>query len=103
VGKVFEIAETTELFQHPMHPYTEALLASVPKLFANKMVRKETIEGEVPDPSNPPSGCYFHPRCKYATPECAASDQHLFSVNAGNGTPHFTSCIHYDRLSLRGV
>jgi len=103
VGKIFEIAETTELFRHPLHPYTEALLASVPKLVANKAVRKETITGEVPDPSNPPSGCYFHPRCKYATAECSEADQHLFSVNGENGTPHLTSCIHYDKLSLRGV
>ncbi len=103
VGKVFEIAETNELFQHPMHPYTEALLASVPKLHPNKMIRKETITGEVPDPSNPPSGCYFHPRCKYATDECKLSDQRLYAVNTGNGTSHLTSCIHYEKLSLRGV
>jgi peptide/nickel transport system ATP-binding protein len=103
VGKIFEIAETTELFEHPLHPYTEALLASVPKLKANKMVRKETITGEVPDPSNPPKGCFFHPRCKYATAECKAADQHLFSVQTGNGSPHLTSCIYYDKLSLRGI
>jgi peptide/nickel transport system ATP-binding protein len=103
VGKIFEIAETNELFKHPLHPYTEALLASVPKLFANKMARKETITGEVPDPSNPPSGCFFHPRCKYATAECATADQHLYSVKAGNEASHLTSCIHYEKLSLRGV
>jgi peptide/nickel transport system ATP-binding protein len=103
VGKVFEVAETTELFNHPMHPYTEALLASVPKLHVDRSIRKETITGEVPDPSNPPSGCYFHPRCNYATAECAESDQRLYCVNPGDAIPHFTSCIHYERLSLRGV
>ena len=84
VGKVFEIAETAELFSNPMHPYTEALLASVPKLKADKHLRKETIPGEVPDPSNPPDGCFFHPRCKYATPECTHSDQHLIPVQTGS-------------------
>lgn len=103
VGKVFEIAETTELFEHPMHPYTEALLASVPKLVADKTVRKETLTGEVPDPSNPPNGCFFHPRCKYATPECAESEQTLYPVKTSGGAAHFTSCIHYDKLNLRGV
>ena len=103
VGKIFEIAETTELFGHPLHPYTEALLLSVPKLTTDKTVRKETIAGEVADPSNPPSGCSFHPRCKYATAECAASDQQLFSVKTVDGTTHLTACIHFDKLSLRGV
>lgn len=103
VGKVFEIAETNELFQHPLHPYTEALLASVPKLHPIRTGRKETISGEVPDPSNPPKGCYFHPRCKYATAECTEADQHLYRIETGNGTPHYTSCIHYERLTLRGV
>ena len=103
VGKILEIAETNELYGHPLHPYTEALLLAVPKLRADKTVRKETITGEVADPSNPPSGCSFHPRCKYATAECAASDQQLFSVNTGDGTTHLTACIHYDKLCLRGV
>ncbi len=102
VGKIFEIAETNELFEHPLHPYTEALLLSVPKLVADKSVRKETIAGEVASPTNPPSGCSFHPRCKYATAECALSDQHLFSVKTG-GSAHLTACIHYDKLHLRGI
>lgn len=103
VGKVVEVAETTEMFSHPLHPYTEALLASVPKLVTDRKVRKETISGEVPDPSNPPQGCYFHPRCKYATPECVESDQKLLAVTDANGNPHMTSCIHHARLNLRGV
>lgn len=103
VGKVFEIAGTAELYEHPMHPYTEALLASVPKLAADKTARKETLAGEVPDPSNPPKGCFFHPRCKYATPECAESDQRLFRVKTSGDSEHYTSCIHHDKLSLRGV
>jgi len=102
VGKVVEIADTDELFEHPRHPYTEALLKSVPKLVADKSARKDTLEGEVPDPSNPPAGCFFHPRCKYATEACAHSDQKLLSVT-DDPLGHRTACVRFRELSLEGV
>lgn len=102
VGKVCEIAETNELFEAPRHPYTEALLASVPKIVADRSTAKLSLSGEVPDPSNPPEGCFFHPRCEYATAECAVCTQELHAVGSG-GQPHLTSCIHHDKLHLRGV
>ncbi|MCI0417881.1 MAG: ATP-binding cassette domain-containing protein, partial [Acidobacteria bacterium] len=70
VGKVAEIASAEELYSHPLHPYTEALLSAVPK--ADPLYKSERIvmQGDVADPSNPPSGCYFHPRCRYAQEVC---------------------------------
>lgn len=103
VGKVVEIARTEELFATPKHPYTEALLASVPKLVADKAMRKQTLEGEVPDPSRPPEGCFFHPRCKYATEDCKRIDQNLLAVDPENPMGHRTTCIRHGELSLRGV
>ena len=103
VGKVVEICETEELYAHPMHPYTEALLGSVPKLVADKNVRKATLEGEVPDPSRPPEGCFFHPRCKYATEDCKHIDMKLIPIDKNEPLGHRTTCIRYQDLSLKGV
>ncbi len=103
VGKVVEICETEELYKNPMHPYTEALLSSVPKLVADKHVRKAVIEGEVPDPSRPPKGCFFHPRCRYAKPECTEADMRLIPTDQNNPVGHRTSCIRFAQLSLKGV
>jgi peptide/nickel transport system ATP-binding protein len=69
LGRVVEIAPTVELFDKPNHPYTQGLLAEVPRLD----VRKKdfvTIKGEIPSPLNPPTGCHFHPRCPHATERC---------------------------------
>ena len=103
VGKVVEICETEELYSNPMHPYTEALLGSVPKLIADKSVRKATLEGEVPDPSHPPKGCFFHPRCRYAKPECQEADMKLIPVDPNDPLGHRTTCIRHKELSLKGV
>lgn len=99
VGKLVETAETEELYLHPKHPYTEALLSAVPR--PDPRVEKERIilTGEVPDPANPPSGCYFHPRCRYAQAICPQQEPPLREV-----TPdHFAACHFADELSLRGV
>lgn len=103
VGKVVEIGETEQLYSHPMHPYTEALLGSVPKLVADKSARKATLEGEVPDPSRPPEGCFFHPRCHYAKPECVEADMRLLPIDPDKPMGHRTSCIRFAELSLKGV
>ena len=103
VGKVVEICETEELYAQPKHPYTEALLGSVPKLIADKSVRKSTLEGEVPDPSRPPEGCFFHPRCKYATEECKKASMKLQPVDPNNPMGHRTACMRHAQLNLKGV
>ena len=74
----------------------------MPKLIASKNQRSETLEGEVPDPSNPPEGCFFHPRCKYATEDCKHCSQQLLPVG-DDLLGHRTSCMRFAQLSLKGV
>jgi oligopeptide/dipeptide ABC transporter ATP-binding protein len=99
VGKIVEMAETTELLHHPQHPYTEALLSSVPP--ADPDIRPERIQlqGEVPNPANPPSGCIFHPRCKYAQAMCGQQEPPLVEMEPG----HLVSCHFARELNLKGV
>ncbi len=67
VGRIVELAETTEIFETPRHPYTAALLSAVPEPDPRVRSRRIVLQGEVANPAAPPSGCYFHPRCPYAT------------------------------------
>lgn len=99
VGKLVEHALTDELFVNPRHPYTEALLSAVPK--PDPRIRTEPIvlEGEVADPSNPPSGCYFHPRCRYQIDRCATEAPTLRQI----AQDHFVSCHRAEELQLLGV
>ncbi len=70
LGRMVEMGRTEELFSHPMHPYTKALLSAVPQPDPDNLMDRIILEGEVPNPANPPSGCPFHPRCVYATEKC---------------------------------
>ncbi len=102
VGKLVELTTTDELFAQPQHPYTEALLSAVPQPDPRFRARKQRIvlEGDVPDPANPPSGCYFHPRCRYSDGSlCANEEPALRETIPG----HFVACHHAEKLSLRGV
>ena len=74
VGNLVETARTRDLFVHPLHPYTEALLSAVPRPDPRIQRRPTVLEGEVGDPARPPSGCRFHPRCRYAQPRCASEE-----------------------------
>jgi len=99
VGKLVESAATTELFLTPRHPYTEALLSSVPK--PDPRVRTEAVPltGEVADPAHPPSGCYFHPRCRYCIDRCTTEEPVLREISPD----HFVSCHRAEELRLLGV
>ncbi len=99
VGKLVEVAETNELFTNPKHPYTEALLSAVPKPDPRLKTQRVLLEGDVPDPANPPSGCYFHPRCRYAQEICKTDHPPLKTL-ANN---HHVACHFAEQLSLRGV
>jgi peptide/nickel transport system ATP-binding protein/oligopeptide transport system ATP-binding protein len=70
LGRIVEIAEKAELFANPRHPYTQALLASVPVADPKRKTLKPMIDGDVPSPINPPSGCAFHTRCRYVMDRC---------------------------------
>jgi peptide/nickel transport system ATP-binding protein len=99
VGKIVELAETEALFHNPLHPYSEALLSSVPRPDPTAQKKRIPLGGEVPSPANPPSGCYFHPRCPYAKEICAREAPPLREHQPG----HFAACHFADELSLRGV
>jgi peptide/nickel transport system ATP-binding protein len=87
LGRLVEIAPADELFAHPNHPYTQALLAEVPKLDAARRVYKP-IAGELPSPLDPPTGCAFHPRCPHVMPRCKVERPALKEVAAG----HISAC-----------
>lgn len=101
VGKVVELTETNKLYATPKHPYTEALMSAVP--IPDPRLRRKgqriRLEGEVADPANPPGGCYFHPRCRYAKDLCSQEEPVLQEVQTG----HFVACHFAKELELRGV
>ncbi len=70
LGRMVELGETEDLFRNPLHPYTKALLSAVPQPDPDVTIDRIVLEGEVPNPANPPSGCPFHPRCAYASDQC---------------------------------
>ncbi len=88
-GYIVEEAEVTELFYHPAHPYTQGLLASIPRIDEDKE-ELYTIKGAVPHPSEVPDGCYFHPRCPYATDRCRQENPPLEAIAPG----HRVRCWH---------
>jgi oligopeptide/dipeptide ABC transporter ATP-binding protein len=99
VGKIVEIADSEELLRSPKHPYTEALVSAVPPADPDIQMARIILEGDVPSPANPPSGCVFHPRCLYAKDRCRQEVPMLREVSPN----HFASCHFADELSLRGI
>src|SRR5499433_1034802 len=92
LGRIVEIADKTELFANPRHPYTQALLASVPVANPQMKRLKPLVDGDVPSPINPPSGCAFHTRCRYAIDRCKTERPAL--KDAGPG--HQVACVLND-------
>jgi peptide/nickel transport system ATP-binding protein len=99
VGKLVEYALTDELFINPKHPYSEALLSAVPKPDPRIKTEQIILEGEIADPSHPPSGCYFHPRCRYRIDRCETEEPGLRLI----APDHFVSCHRAEELQLAGV
>lgn len=83
LGRIVELGPVGEVFADPAHPYTAALFGSVPKLVldADELVHFDTIEGEVPSPLSPPSGCYYHPRCPLASETCKSAQPQTQSIS----------------------
>jgi oligopeptide/dipeptide ABC transporter ATP-binding protein len=96
LGEVVETAPTDELFENPQHPYTQALIDAIPEPDPSSGERAP-LEGEVPSPIEPPSGCSFHPRCPWATEACTQTDPTLEQVDGGI-EGHEVSCIHVDEF-----
>ena len=90
-GNTIEFAKTSDIFKNPIHPYTQGLLKSVPKI--GMSTELESIRGSVPDLVNPPPGCRFHPRCRYAMPVCKES----LPILTPAGAEHYVACLLYDK------
>jgi oligopeptide/dipeptide ABC transporter ATP-binding protein len=99
VGKIVELAETEGVLYHPMHPYTEALVSAIPPADPDIQVNRILMQGDVPSPANPPSGCIFHPRCRYAVEQCKTDEPKLHEIEPG----HFVACHLATELNLRGI
>lgn len=99
VGKIVESAPTNELFHSPRHPYTSALMSAVPVADPRVRSRMTPLQGDVPSPANPPSGCHFHPRCQYAIERCRTEEPPLLKI----ATKHVVRCHRATELSLPGV
>jgi peptide/nickel transport system ATP-binding protein len=99
VGRLVEVAETEALYHKPLHPYTEALMAAVPRTEPQTISERVPLEGEVPDPANPPPGCPFHPRCPYVVERCRAEVPVLAETVPGR----YAACHRASELDLTGV
>ncbi|NMB94163.1 MAG: ATP-binding cassette domain-containing protein, partial [Flexilinea flocculi] len=99
VGKIVETAPTEELYYNPRHPYSEALMAAVPIADPRLQQDRKGLPGEVPSPANPPSGCYFHPRCSYCKDRCKTEVPELREISPN----HWTACHRAEELSLEGL
>lgn len=99
LGKVVEIASKKELFDHPMHPYTQALISAIPIPDVNVKSEKIILQGDVPSPLKPPTGCRFHTRCPYATELCARQAPAL----ADHGNGHMVSCHRAAEFIVKGA
>jgi peptide/nickel transport system ATP-binding protein/oligopeptide transport system ATP-binding protein len=96
LGRIVELAEKAELFANPRHPYTQALLASVPVADPRTKRLKPLIDGDVPSPINPPSGCAFHTRCRYVMERCKVETPKLVDI----GSRHNVACFLNNETGL---
>ena len=99
LGKIVELAPAEQLYRDPRHPYTEALLSAIPKSSPRQQKQRIVLPGDVPNPANPPPGCAFHTRCRYAQDICKVETPPLREVAGG----HVAACHFADTLELAGV
>ena len=99
LGRIVELSNRNEVFDHPLHPYTQALLSAIPVPDPEKEAKRQRLilEGDVPSPANPPSGCRFHPRCSYATEICKEEDP-AFRNLGSDSAPHLVACHHAEKF-----
>jgi len=99
LGRLVENGTPEEIFSSPKHPYTEALISAVPQADPDIPKNHQTLIGEIPNPASPPTGCYFHPRCAYATDECKKTNPDLTTDKSGRSF----SCHHANDIKLKGL
>jgi peptide/nickel transport system ATP-binding protein/oligopeptide transport system ATP-binding protein len=95
LGRIVELASTSEIFDRPTHPYTQALLSAVPHTDPARRRDRILLSGEMPDPASPPSGCAFHTRCRNAMPHCAAEPPR-FTARSVGGEARDVACHLYE-------
>jgi oligopeptide/dipeptide ABC transporter ATP-binding protein len=96
LGKILELANKNELFANPRHPYTQALLSAVPIPEPTAIRQRILLQGDVPSPMNPPTGCRFHTRCQFAQSRCRSEEPAW--KDTGNG--HMVACHFWDQISI---
>jgi oligopeptide/dipeptide ABC transporter ATP-binding protein len=99
LGRIVEVAETAELFRNPRHPYTRALIDSIPRMTAASVNDAFELDGEPPSPYDVPRGCRFHPRCALASEICRQNDPPLIPVGPATQSPHTSACLKADQLA----
>jgi peptide/nickel transport system ATP-binding protein len=99
VGRIAEVADSMALYNHPLHPYTEALMSAVPRPNPRAKKARIIMEGDVADPGNPPPGCLFHPRCRYVQERCKTEIPQLREIHHD----HFAACHFAEELELIGI
>jgi len=99
LGVIVELASAEDLYDNPLHPYTEALLSAVPRTDPDHVSQRIVLEGDVPSPANPPSGCKFHPRCRYSQGVCETESPEWRELS----NDHWVACHRADELSLVGI
>jgi oligopeptide/dipeptide ABC transporter ATP-binding protein len=99
LGRIVEVAGTAEIFRSPRHPYTRALIDSIPRMSAQSVNDPFEVDGEPPSPYDVPEGCRFHPRCALASDICRQNDPSLIPVGPAQGEPHLSACLKTDELA----
>jgi oligopeptide transport system ATP-binding protein len=99
LGRIVELSNRDEVFDHPLHPYTQALLSAIPIPDPEKEAKRQRLilPGDVPSPANPPTGCRFHPRCSYATDICSEEDPEYRDIPS-ESIPHWVACHHAEKF-----
>ena len=93
LGKIVELAQKDEVFAHPLHPYTQALLSAIPQPDPEDRGRRILLEGDLPSPANPPQGCRFHTRCRHAMARCAEQEPPF----RDQGDGHWAACFLHEK------
>ena len=99
VGKIVEMGATEEVLMRPLHPYTEALVSAIPPADPDVRTKRIIMQGDLPSPANPPPGCVFHTRCRYAQAICKVEEPKLLEHQPG----HYASCHFANELQLHGI
>jgi oligopeptide transport system ATP-binding protein len=100
LGRIVELSERDDLFEQPTHPYTQALLSAIPVPDPDVEEKRQRIvlEGDVPNPADPPPGCSFHTRCAYATDICRAEEPEFRNLGSAE-QPHMVACHHAEQFA----